>query len=162
VDLIQAYLNRGDLVDALVSAVQQLQRAEAQTGEPAFSLRSTQASSQWRVGNRLSEVDQARLIADFAVGTSKRKLAERYGISESSVKRLIRRRRGSKPPCGLSPCGCWPGGASGARRVDLRVPVAADAGAADRALDRDVALPVDVALGLQQVDFLVAQVGGDG
>ncbi len=31
-----------------------------------------------------------RLIVAFTAGTSKRRLAEDYGISESSVKRLIR------------------------------------------------------------------------
>jgi hypothetical protein len=45
------------------------------------------------VGDRLSEADIERLVTAFTVGTSKRGLAERYGISESSVKRLIRAAR---------------------------------------------------------------------
>jgi hypothetical protein len=102
VDLMGPYLNRRDLADALVSAVRQLRQAQAQTGEPAFSVRSTQTSSQWRVGDRLSEADTERLIAAFTAGTSKRKLAERYGISNSSVKRLVRRHGASKPSSGLS------------------------------------------------------------
>jgi hypothetical protein len=57
---------------------------------------------QWRVGDRLSEVDVQRLIAAFAAGTSKWRLAERYCISESSVKRLIRQHGASKLSCGLS------------------------------------------------------------
>jgi hypothetical protein len=97
VDLMRAYLNRQDLADALVSAVWQLQKAQARTGEPAFSMRSTQSPSQWRVGDRLSKTDTEQLIAYFAAGTSKRKLAERYGIGESSVKRLIRQHGPSKP-----------------------------------------------------------------
>lgn len=96
-----SYSNRQDLTDALVSAVQQLRKAQAATGEPAFSVRSAQSPRQWRVGDRLSEADAERLVADFATGTSKRKLAERYGISESSVKRLIRQHGASKPSRGL-------------------------------------------------------------
>jgi hypothetical protein len=102
VDLIQAYSNRLDLADALVSAVRQLRQAQEQTTEPAHSVRSTPAPSRWRVGDRLTEADATRLVAAFTAGTSKRKLAERYGISESSVKRLIRQQGASKPSSGLA------------------------------------------------------------
>jgi transposase len=37
----------------------------------------------------------------FTAGTSKRSLAERYGIGESNVKRLIRQHGASKPSGGL-------------------------------------------------------------
>ena len=104
VDLIAAYSKRRDLADALVSSVQQLRQAEAQIGEPAFSVRSTQTFSRWRVNDRLSQADMERLVTAFTAGTSKRKLAERYGISESSVKRLIRRHGASKPSSGLPQC----------------------------------------------------------
>jgi hypothetical protein len=93
-----SYLNRQDLADSLVSAVRQLQQAQGQTCEPTSSVRSTRSPSQWRVGDRLSETDTERLFAAFTAGTSKRKLAKRYGISESSVKRLIRLHGVSKPP----------------------------------------------------------------
>lgn len=43
-----------------------------------------------RVSDRLSEAEQQALIASFQAGTSKQKLAERYGIGMSSVKRLLR------------------------------------------------------------------------
>jgi hypothetical protein len=95
-----AYSKRLDLADALVSVAQQLQ--QAQTGEPARSVRSAPRSTrQWRVNARLSQADTEQLIAAFISGTSKRKLAERYDISESSVKRLIRQHAVSKPSSGL-------------------------------------------------------------
>lgn len=100
-DLIGSYSNRQDLADALVSAVQQLRRAQGRGTEAPSSVRSTRSASQWRVGDRLSEADTERLVAAFVAGTSKRKLAERYGISESSVKRLIRQHGASKPSSGL-------------------------------------------------------------
>jgi len=83
------YLNRKDLADALVSAVRQLRQAQEQTNGPGQSVRSAPLSArQWRVDDRLSEADAEQLVAAFTAGMSKRKLAERYGISESSVKRL--------------------------------------------------------------------------
>jgi DNA-binding NarL/FixJ family response regulator len=91
-----------DLAAALVSAVRQLQQEQGQTGDPASGVRSTGSPTQWRVGDKLSDTDQERLIAALTAGTSKRKLAERYGISESSVKRLIRRHGASKPSSGPS------------------------------------------------------------
>jgi hypothetical protein len=97
------YLNRQDLADTLVSAVRQLRQAQAQTYEQAHSVRSMPLSTvQWRLGDRLYEADMERLIAAFTAGTPKRKLAERYGISESSVKRLIRQHGASKASSGLS------------------------------------------------------------
>jgi transposase len=42
-----------------------------------------------------------RGLVAFTAGTSKRSLAERYGISESNIKRLIRRRGASEPSGGL-------------------------------------------------------------
>jgi FixJ family two-component response regulator len=98
-----SYLNHQDLADALASAVRQLRQAQGRGDEPAHSVRSSPSSTrQWQVDDRLSEADQERLIADFVAGTSKRKLAERYGISESSVKRLVREHGASKPSGGLS------------------------------------------------------------
>jgi DNA-binding Xre family transcriptional regulator len=37
------------------------------------------------------------IVMAFSRGTSKRKLAERYGISESSMKRLLRQHRVQQP-----------------------------------------------------------------
>jgi hypothetical protein len=101
VSLIQAYSKRRDLADALACAVHQLRQAQAPTREPASGMRSTVSHRQWRVGARLSEADMERLLVAFTAGTSKRKVAERYGISESSVKRLIRQHGASKPSRGL-------------------------------------------------------------
>jgi hypothetical protein len=77
VDLIGSYSNRQDLADTLVSAMQQLRKAQAATDEPAFSVRSAKSPRQWPVGDRLSEADTERLVEDFTAGTSKRELVER-------------------------------------------------------------------------------------
>jgi DNA-directed RNA polymerase specialized sigma24 family protein len=43
-----------------------------------------------RVSDRLTDEQQQAIIASFQAGTSKQTLAERYGTSISSVKRLLR------------------------------------------------------------------------
>ena len=63
-----------DLAESLVSTVQQLRQAQEQTTKPAYSVRSTLSTRQWRVGDRLSEADLEQLIAVFTSGTSKRNL----------------------------------------------------------------------------------------
>jgi hypothetical protein len=120
VDLIRAYSNRRDLADALVSTVQQLRQAQTQSNGTAYSVRSTPLSTrQWRVGDRMSEAEIEQLVAAFTAGTSKRKLAERYGISESSVKRLVRQHGASKPSSRLcqpsirGPCSSSAGNSKG-------------------------------------------------
>lgn len=53
-----------------------------------------QAPRRWRLVDRLGERNILELLRDSSTGTTHRGLAERYGISLSSVKRLLRRHRG--------------------------------------------------------------------
>jgi DNA invertase Pin-like site-specific DNA recombinase len=48
----------------------------------------------WRLVDRLSEQIIRDLLRDRQTGTTHRALAERYGISLSSVKRVLRQHRG--------------------------------------------------------------------
>jgi DNA invertase Pin-like site-specific DNA recombinase len=45
----------------------------------------------WRTADRLTADDEAEIVRLFMIGTAKTALAEKYGISESSVKRLLRK-----------------------------------------------------------------------
>jgi hypothetical protein len=72
--------------------------------------------------DRLSEADMEQLVNDFAAGTPKRELAKRFGISESSVKRLVRQRRASKPSSQLSGLVVGHGGGLGLPVAYLRLP----------------------------------------
>jgi hypothetical protein len=47
----------------------------------------------WRLVDRLGEQTIQDLLKDRRAGTTQRRLAERYGISLSSVKRVLRRHR---------------------------------------------------------------------
>ena len=49
------------------------------------------AHRRWRLVDRLGEQIISDLLRDSGMGTTQLKLAERYGISLSSVKRLTRR-----------------------------------------------------------------------
>ncbi len=98
-----AYSNRLDLANKLVKTMQRLRRAEEQAAGTRVSVRSTGRSDRrWRVRDRLGEGDVRALVAGFVVdGTPKWKLAQQYGVSESSVKRLVRKHRlteDSEPP----------------------------------------------------------------
>lgn len=93
-ELVTAYSNRLNLASSLVTALDQLRQAQADATTVSDSVRSTGRSTrQWRVSNRLSEADMRLLVDAFESGTPKWKLAEQYGVSESSVKRLVRRHR---------------------------------------------------------------------
>jgi hypothetical protein len=101
VELVQAYSKRPDLADALVRAADQLH--QARSGSRADVTRAWTTGGVGRprrVRERLSEEDQARLVAAFRSGTAKWRLAERYGISESSVKRLLRSYQVTSPSLG--------------------------------------------------------------
>jgi hypothetical protein len=54
---------------------------------------SGRSARQWRVRDRLSVGDVDRMVAAFHAGVPKHVLADRFGVSLSSVKRLLRKRR---------------------------------------------------------------------
>lgn len=91
---MRAYSKRPDIADALVKAVQHLRQAEEHTANQPMSVRSAGRSKRrWRVADRLTKADVQRLVEAFQGGTPKWKLAEQYGISASSVQRLVRKHR---------------------------------------------------------------------
>jgi DNA invertase Pin-like site-specific DNA recombinase len=71
---------------------------QGRTGDeatPVALAERCQSGRQWRVRDRLSEAEVRQLVKAFQAGTTKHELAERYGISLSSVKRVLRRQRGA-------------------------------------------------------------------
>jgi hypothetical protein len=97
VDLVTAYSKRPDLAESLVRAVQHIERARERASGQPMSVRSQGRSDrQWRVVDRLSDANIRLLVTAFEDGTPKWKLAEQYGISESSVKRLVRKHRAAQ------------------------------------------------------------------
>jgi DNA-directed RNA polymerase specialized sigma24 family protein len=98
-DLVRAYSKRPDLCEELVRTIRNLDRAlsaSALSG-PASVCSTGRSARDWRVSDRVSDSEASMIVMAFSRGTSKRELAERYGISESSVKRLLRRHRVQQP-----------------------------------------------------------------
>ncbi|MEA5358733.1 hypothetical protein VA596_04235 [Amycolatopsis sp., V23-08] len=91
-DLTSRYHKRPDLADALVRAVQRLRKAQQSPRRPRRSVQSTGRSErQWRVTDRL-DAAAIRLICEAAAkGVSKPALAKQYGVSLSSIQRLVKR-----------------------------------------------------------------------
>lgn len=92
VDLLMAYSKRLDLLSELVSAVERVRAGDGEEPERVRSVRSDQAPRVWRVSDRLDEVDLCTLTSCYRSGMTARELAERFAISKSSVKRLLRER----------------------------------------------------------------------
>jgi DNA-directed RNA polymerase specialized sigma24 family protein len=92
VDLLRAYSKRPDLSFELVSAVERLQVEDGRTVDTGRSVRSEQAPRVWRICDRLSEADIRSLVSSYRAGTTARELAERFKISKSSVKQILRER----------------------------------------------------------------------
>lgn len=55
---------------------------------------SSSAPRRWRLVDRLGEQVIRKLLADRRAGATKRELIERYGISRSSVKRILKQESG--------------------------------------------------------------------
>jgi hypothetical protein len=94
VDLLMAYSKRPDLALDLGKANDQLARGSAEGASSGHqSVRSIGGRGRTDLlEDRLSEDEVRQLVAAFTSGTPKWKLAEQYGISLSSVKRLLRAR----------------------------------------------------------------------
>jgi hypothetical protein len=90
VEVLRRYSNRRDLLKPLVSV---LERIEAGDCEDVPGVQSHGPLEPWRVNDRLSAAELQELVNQLQAGVSRPKLAQRYGISLSSVKRLLRKQR---------------------------------------------------------------------
>ena len=91
VEVLRRYSNRGDLVKSVQDVLRRIEEGD-QDNEPG--VRSTVRGGGLRpVRERLSEAELGELAASFQAGTPKHRLAARYGISESSVSRVLRKAR---------------------------------------------------------------------
>lgn len=79
-------------MSGLVSAVERLRVGDV--SEPVrVSVRSADGTrAQQRVMDRLGEAEVCRLASEFRAGVTTRELAERYAMSQSTVKRILRKR----------------------------------------------------------------------
>jgi len=97
VELVRRYCNRPDLQERLAavrSRDSQRRRPESDSDTLTVGGRVPDA---WRVRDRLTEADVQSLISEFLTGTPKRVLAERYVVSFSTVKRILRKQGVRRP-----------------------------------------------------------------
>jgi DNA-directed RNA polymerase specialized sigma24 family protein len=95
VGLIRAYSNPSGPLEELARAVRRLERAVPDDGqdEPCSVRSSGRVGRVWALSERLSDEQVQAMVAKFKAGTPKQQLADEFGISLSSVKRILRKRR---------------------------------------------------------------------
>jgi len=94
VGLVRAYSKRPDVLEDLDQAVRQLDKASAEPAPERASVRSSgRVGRVHAVADRLTAEQVAAIIQRFRAGRAKHVLADEYGISLSSVKRLVRAHR---------------------------------------------------------------------
>lgn len=84
-DLLVRYSNHEDELRRVAGVLRRIDQGD-HDNEPGLAI----AASQPRGLAKLNDGDVRNLVASFRAGKTKKALAERYGISESSVKRLMR------------------------------------------------------------------------
>jgi response regulator of citrate/malate metabolism len=91
VDILLWYLNRPELLYDLQQTVHQLHQAltvDIQRRSVTTIIRNR--GGRRKLSNRLTDDQVRELVAAFEAGTTRMALAERYGISRTSVARLLR------------------------------------------------------------------------
>jgi Trp operon repressor len=83
-ELVRLYSNP-DVRDIVAHAAQAVTHVKLDHSAPL----SLAARRRWRLVDRLGEQIIRELLTDSRAGTPQRELAERYGISVSSVKRIL-------------------------------------------------------------------------
>ena len=90
VHVLLSYSRRPDLAMDLEAIVSQLRRALTRKSVERVSVQSEAAPRVWRIADRFDEVELQTLIANFRAGLTLTQLVAQYGISRSSIQRLLR------------------------------------------------------------------------
>lgn len=94
VDLVRHYSNRSDLLLDLEHLTRNLRASLEGGAETSVSVRSDRMPGpSRRIADRLGEPQIRTMVADFQAGEPSWRLAEQYGIGQTSVKRILRERR---------------------------------------------------------------------
>jgi hypothetical protein len=97
VELVRRYSNRPDLQERLAQAHHRASQRTGQDLDSATLTVSGRVPGAWRVRDRLTETDVQYIITEFLSGTSKRVLADRYAVSLSTVKNILRKHGVRRP-----------------------------------------------------------------
>jgi DNA-directed RNA polymerase specialized sigma24 family protein len=93
VELVRRYSNHADLQERLSQAARKITPTTDQDQEPPDDTSvSGRDGRAWKVSDRLSDELVEAIIERFLAGEAKHALATRYGVSLSSIKRLLRQK----------------------------------------------------------------------
>jgi Mor family transcriptional regulator len=87
-EVLRRYSNRPDLLGPMIDVLRRIEEND-QANEPGVHS-TAGGGARVRVRERLTEAEFGEMLASFRAGTPKHELAKRYGISLSSVKRVLR------------------------------------------------------------------------
>lgn len=90
VELAAAYLNPPPQLKARANQLPELTRQSQPDPDPKPVLGTGTTNSAWALTRRLSEATRSAIVADYQAGSRQQVLADRYEISLSSIKRLLR------------------------------------------------------------------------
>ncbi|WP_214111392.1 hypothetical protein [Acrocarpospora catenulata] len=99
-ELLGRYSKRSDLQERLLEA---LERAKIPHDDHDDQLASPSSRPRvvQKITDRLTDEEVRKLVESFHAGTPKHVLAQEYGISLSSVKRLLRKQGATRKPTGV-------------------------------------------------------------
>jgi DNA-directed RNA polymerase specialized sigma24 family protein len=105
VEIVRRYANRLDLAGELARAVGRMTvRGAAAAAEAGpYEVGAAQRGRQRHVLAAMPEDAVEQIVSSFAAGTPKHRLAAEYGMSLSSIKRLLRRARAQVEPAFVAP-----------------------------------------------------------
>ena len=104
VEILRRYTNRLDLAHDLGRLLGQrpVRSAAADVTTP-YEAGMARRGRQRRVLDGVRDQDVRRIVTSFVAGTPKHQLAAEYGMSLSSLKRLLRRQRARAEPASPAP-----------------------------------------------------------
>jgi DNA-directed RNA polymerase specialized sigma24 family protein len=94
------YSNNPTLLDDLRYA-REVVLSQNEDDEPELGRQRRASGRRWAMAHRLTAEDVRAVVSGYRAGRTARELAERFSVSESSVKRLVRRagcRKRGVPP----------------------------------------------------------------
>ncbi len=94
VELATAYLNPSPQVNAHANQLPDLFRSPTRNPDPCPTTKQAKPRSSngrpWALNRRLTNADRTAIVSKYQAGVRQKALAEKYGISLSSIKRLVR------------------------------------------------------------------------
>lgn len=87
-ELLRRYYNRPDLLGPMLEVLRRIREGDRSDLQNCIESRGAV-----RPSDRLSEADVSEIVIRFGAGTPQHKLAAEYGISISTLKRILRKSR---------------------------------------------------------------------